>query len=99
MLCCCAGDLSALREKTFSLKEGATYRLKIDFKVRCIESVTEVCLGWKGLLYITTRTDYCVYVCVDDQVFTVSGKDIDPADKPSCTIPSNNPIKQGHYHT
>ncbi|XP_038551926.1 rho GDP-dissociation inhibitor 3 isoform X1 [Micropterus salmoides] len=27
------GDLSALREKTFSLKEGATYRLKIDFKV------------------------------------------------------------------
>ncbi|XP_020502586.1 rho GDP-dissociation inhibitor 1 isoform X1 [Labrus bergylta] len=27
------GDLNALKEKTFILKEGVTYRLKIDFKV------------------------------------------------------------------
>lgn len=27
------GDLQALRERTFVLKEGVTYRLKIDFKV------------------------------------------------------------------
>lgn len=29
-----AGDLSALKEKSFSLQEGAKYRLKIHFKVR-----------------------------------------------------------------
>lgn len=31
---CDAGDLSALKEKSFSLQEGAKYRLKIHFKVR-----------------------------------------------------------------
>ncbi|PWA33299.1 hypothetical protein CCH79_00013642 [Gambusia affinis] len=32
-LCLCAGELSALRETSFTLQEGAKYRLKVHFKV------------------------------------------------------------------
>uniref|UniRef100_A0A8C2XEF0 Rho GDP dissociation inhibitor (GDI) gamma n=1 Tax=Cyclopterus lumpus TaxID=8103 RepID=A0A8C2XEF0_CYCLU len=35
-------DLSALKEKTLSLKEGVTYRLKIHFKVRWMDAAAEV---------------------------------------------------------
>uniref|UniRef100_A0A3Q3WVJ5 Uncharacterized protein n=1 Tax=Mola mola TaxID=94237 RepID=A0A3Q3WVJ5_MOLML len=35
------GDLQALKEKTFVLKEGVKYNLKIDFKVRWIHEVRE----------------------------------------------------------
>lgn len=37
-----AGDLAALKEKTLVLKEGAKYRMKIDFKVRWLCSVTRI---------------------------------------------------------
>lgn len=49
---CCftarAGDLAALREKTLVLKEGAKYKLKIDFKVRRTGDLLDV-----------TRMDCC----------------------------------------
>jgi len=45
----CAEDLSALKEKTLSLKEGVTYQLKIHFKVRRMDAAAE---GWRGSLSI-----------------------------------------------
>lgn len=44
-----AGDLQALKEKTFIIKEGVKYRLKIDFKVRRMDAVTESC--WERMIY------------------------------------------------
>lgn len=38
----CAGDLQALKEKSLALKEGVTYRLKIDYKVRWTDAVADV---------------------------------------------------------
>lgn len=37
-----AGDLSALKEKSFTLQEGVKYRLKIHFKVSWKDAVIEV---------------------------------------------------------
>ena len=38
-MCVCAGDLSALKEKSFTLQEGVKYRIKINFKVRPINTL------------------------------------------------------------
>lgn len=46
----CSGDLKALKEKTLVLKEGMTFRLKIDFKVRWTDRVTEKRYGQRHSL-------------------------------------------------
>lgn len=59
-------DLKALKEKTLVLKEGVTYRLKIDFKVRRADRATE-----ERLTVLQHRSNEQT----DDQVFTVSDKE------------------------
>lgn len=55
-----AGDLAALREKTLVLKEGAKYKLKIDFKVRRTGDLLDV-----------TRMDCCrgIYKVIPSGVY------------------------------
>lgn len=55
----CAGDLIALKEKSFSLQEGVKYRLKIHFKVSWKDTVTQDILRMASL-----SVGYCVCVCV-----------------------------------
>lgn len=69
MFCCCCclfADLQALKEKTLVLKEGVTYRLKIDFKVRRADVATE-----ERFTVLQHRSNEQT----DDQVFTVSDKE------------------------
>lgn len=57
-----AGDLQALKEKTFVIKEGAKYRLKIDFKVRWMDAVAESC--WERMIYWRQQESIIVQIYI-----------------------------------
>ncbi|XP_070704324.1 rho GDP-dissociation inhibitor 3 [Pempheris klunzingeri] len=84
------GDLSALTEKSYSLKEGVTYRLKIDFKVN-----REIVAGLK-YHHVTHRKGISV-----DKVSCMVGSYAPKAEEHEFVCPADETpkgvISRGHY--
>lgn len=92
-----AGDLQALKEKTFAIKEGVKYRLKIDFKVRWMDAVTELC--WERMIYWRQQGSIIVqiYIYIKSNLIRYlqqgNKKDKREKDSPGCMLYQTTVLK------